>query len=66
MTEERFEIEAGTRDLIIVSRKGEFQMREHAELTMMGFVLLDSAAALVGLVYVAVRLAIRHSRQNSH
>jgi hypothetical protein len=46
--------------------KGEFQMRELAERMMMGVVLLDSAVAFVGLVYVAVRMALRHSRQNSN
>lgn len=49
---------------------GEFQMREHAELVMMSVmmsvVLLDTAAALLGLVYVAVRRARRHSSQNSN
>lgn len=46
--------------------KGEFQMRELAERVMMDVVLLDSAVAFVGLVYVAVRMALRHSRQNSN
>ena len=40
-------------------------MREHAELMMMGVVLLDTAVALVGLVYAVVRRARRHGRQNS-
>jgi len=37
-------------------------MRELAERMMMSIVLLDSAVALIGLVYVAVRMALRHSR----
>jgi hypothetical protein len=37
-----------------------------AEQIMMDVVLLDSAVVLVGLIYVAVRLAIRHRRQNSN
>jgi len=42
-------------------------MRERAELMMMAVVLLDAAAVLVGLVYVAFRRARRHSsRQNSN
>jgi hypothetical protein len=41
-------------------------MRELAEQTMMDVVLLDSAVVFVGLIYLAVRLAIRHNRQNSN
>jgi hypothetical protein len=41
-------------------------MRAFAEQTMMHIVLLDSAFAFVVLVYIAVRLAIRHSRQSSN
>ena len=41
-------------------------MRELAEQTMLDIVLLDSAAMFAGLVYIAIRLAIRHSRQNSN
>jgi hypothetical protein len=47
--------------------KGKRQMRELAEQTMMDVVLLDSVAVFAGLVYIAIRLASRHSsRQNSN
>ena len=35
-----------------------------AERVMMDVVLLDSAVVFVGLVYVAIRMALRHSRQS--